>query len=84
MVISLMCGGDGLADIIGRKFGSAKLPFNRSKSWAGSFAMFAGKSLYITLLYIALLARASQSIGPAELSQLGGSVHTFFPYMQRH
>ena len=43
MVISLMCGGDGLADIIGRKFGSAKLPFNRSKSWAGSFAMFAGK-----------------------------------------
>lgn len=42
MVISLMCGGDGLADIVGRKFGSAKLPFNRTKSWAGSLAMFAG------------------------------------------
>ena len=43
MVLSLMCGGDGLADIIGRKFGTAKLPFNMSKSWAGSAAMFAGK-----------------------------------------
>jgi len=43
MVLSLMCGGDGLADIIGRKFGTAKLPFNTSKSWAGSAAMFAGK-----------------------------------------
>ena len=43
MVLSLMCGGDGLADIVGRKFGAAKLPFNKSKSWAGSLAMFAGK-----------------------------------------
>jgi len=43
MVLSLMCGGDGLADIICRKFGNANLPFNTSKSWAGSAAMFAGK-----------------------------------------
>lgn len=45
MVIALMCGGDGLADIIGRKYGSAKLPFNRSKSWAGSLAMFSGQQM---------------------------------------
>lgn len=38
-----MCGGDGLADIIGRRFGgNAKLPHNSNKSWAGSAAMFAG------------------------------------------
>lgn len=42
MVLSLMCGGDGLADIIGRKYGTAKLPFNKAKSWAGSLAMFIG------------------------------------------
>ncbi|KAL0024202.1 hypothetical protein WJX77_007139 [Trebouxia sp. C0004] len=53
MVLSLMCGGDGLADIIGRKFGTAKLPFNTSKSWAGSAAMFAGGAV-TSLAFIAL------------------------------
>ena len=42
LVIALMCGGDGLADIVGRRFGSAKLPHNGNKSWAGSAAMFLG------------------------------------------
>lgn len=41
-VVALMCGGDGLADLVGRRFGSAKLPFNQNKSWAGSLAMFLG------------------------------------------
>ncbi|CAH9137557.1 unnamed protein product [Cuscuta epithymum] len=36
----MMCGGDGTADIIGRRFGSAKFPYNQQKSWAGSIAMF--------------------------------------------
>ena len=42
VALSMMCGGDGLADIVGRRLGSAKLPFNERKSWAGSIAMFAG------------------------------------------
>ena len=42
LVIALMCGGDGLADIVGRRFGSVKLPHNGNKSWAGSAAMFLG------------------------------------------
>jgi dolichol kinase len=38
-----MCGGDGLADIIGRKWGGTNpLPWNPGKSWAGSAAMFFG------------------------------------------
>jgi phytol kinase len=46
VAISLMCGGDGLADIIGRRFGSTnKLPFNKSKSLAGSLAMLVGGTL---------------------------------------
>jgi phytol kinase len=40
--LMLMCGGDGLADIIGRRWGKARLPFNERKSWIGSAAMFLG------------------------------------------
>ena len=43
VAISLMCGGDGLADVVGRKLGRGNpLPFNPSKSVAGSLAMFLG------------------------------------------
>ncbi|KAI4329605.1 hypothetical protein MLD38_027974 [Melastoma candidum] len=34
-----LCAGDGLADIIGRRFGRHKIPYNSNKSWAGSIAM---------------------------------------------
>uniref|UniRef100_A0A803MIR2 phytol kinase n=1 Tax=Chenopodium quinoa TaxID=63459 RepID=A0A803MIR2_CHEQI len=30
----------GIADIMGRKFGYVKLPYNQKKSWAGSISMF--------------------------------------------
>jgi phytol kinase len=42
VALMLMCGGDGLADILGRRFGSLKLPWNRDKSWMGSLGMFLG------------------------------------------
>lgn len=42
VALMLMCGGDGLADIIGRRWGKHKLPLNPNKSWAGSAAMFGG------------------------------------------
>lgn len=38
--LAMMCGGDGVADIIGRRFGSLKIPYNQQKSWAGSISMF--------------------------------------------
>jgi phytol kinase len=38
----ILCGGDGLADLVGRRYGRRKLPHNPEKSWAGSGAMFAG------------------------------------------
>lgn len=40
--LMLMCGGDGLADVVGRRWGRARLPFNPGKTWAGSLAMFLG------------------------------------------
>jgi phytol kinase len=42
MALMMMCGGDGLADIVGRRWGVHKLPLNPEKSWAGSAAMFGG------------------------------------------
>jgi phytol kinase len=42
LALMLMCGGDGLADVVGRRLGQARLPFNTAKSWAGSAAMFVG------------------------------------------
>ena len=40
--LMLMCGGDGLADIFGRAWGTTKLPWNKGKSWIGSLGMFLG------------------------------------------
>ncbi|KAJ6409340.1 hypothetical protein OIU84_008934 [Salix udensis] len=34
-----LCAGDGMADIVGRRFGRRKIPYNKNKSVAGSAAM---------------------------------------------
>ncbi|XP_068652146.1 probable phytol kinase, chloroplastic [Aristolochia californica] len=50
--LSMMCGGDGFADIMGRNFGSVKLPYNKEKSWVGSVFMFiSGFSVSMLMLY---------------------------------
>lgn len=48
--LSMMSGGDGFADIVGRRYGSLKLPFNKKKSWAGSVAMFISGFLLSALM----------------------------------
>lgn len=56
VALMLMCGGDGLADILGRKYGTMKLPWNREKSWIGSLGMFIGGwifSMIILAIYVA-------------------------------
>lgn len=40
--LMLMCGGDGLADILGRGLKSPGLPWSRNKTWFGSLGMFLG------------------------------------------
>lgn len=55
--LMLMCGGDGLADILGRKWGIQKVPWNNGKSWAGSLGMFLGGwSLSILTIWIFTVA----------------------------
>ena len=52
--LSLMCGGDGLADIVGRRLGKGNaLPWNADKSAAGSAAFFLG-GFGFSMAYVAL------------------------------
>lgn len=56
IALMLLCGGDGLADVIGKRLGTIRLTWSRQKSWAGTLAMFAGGwvlSLFILAVYIA-------------------------------
>ena len=43
VAVMLVCGGDGFADVVGRRLGSTfgHLPWSPRKSWAGSAAMLA-------------------------------------------
>ncbi|SRR5581483_3527191 len=48
--LMLMCGGDGLADIVGRRVASPKIPWSREKSLAGSISVFAGGWLLTAII----------------------------------
>ena len=52
--LMILCGGDGLADIFGKKFGKRKVFWSKEKTWFGSLAMLFGGftlSLAITALF---------------------------------
>lgn len=53
--IATLCAGDGFADIVGRKYGKLKLPYNSDKSYIGSVAFFMLASLASTV-YIAIFS----------------------------
>lgn len=42
IALMLMCGGDGMADLVGRRWGRRPLPWSPSKTWLGSLGMFTG------------------------------------------
>ncbi len=56
VALMLMCGGDGLADILGRRIASNHLPWNKAKSWAGSIAMFSGGLFTAAIILAVFLA----------------------------
>ena len=56
VALMLMCGGDGIADIVGRKIASPKLPWSREKSLAGSLGVLLGGfglSALVLAIYVA-------------------------------
>jgi phytol kinase len=55
--LMMMCGGDGIADIAGRRVRSPKLPWSREKSAAGSLSVFLGGwvlTMVIFVIYVAV------------------------------
>lgn len=68
LALTIMCGGDGLADLIGRARGSARLPWSARKSWAGSAAMFIGGLAFglVFLIVFDRLGRFTPSLAPGE------------------
>lgn len=56
IALMVLCGGDGFAEIIGRRFGKSKIPWSKTKSWVGSLGMFTGGwslSLIVISIFIA-------------------------------
>jgi phytol kinase len=85
VALMLMCGGDGLADMTGRRWGNAKLPWNADKSWMGSLGMLLGGwilSVGILAVYIAagVYARPLEKSLPAlTLIALAGTFVEMLP-----
>lgn len=61
--LMMMCGGDGIADIIGRRVRSPKLPWSREKSTAGSLSVFLGGWL-LTMFIFAIYVWVGAFVGP--------------------
>jgi phytol kinase len=49
--LMMMCGGDGIADVVGRRVDSSKLPWSPEKSVAGTLSVFAGGWLTTILVF---------------------------------
>ncbi len=57
IALMMMCGGDGIADILGRRLASPRLPWSNQKSLAGSAGVFFGGlilSTVILAIYVAV------------------------------
>ena len=63
LALMLMCGGDGLADIMGRGIRSPKLPWSRDKSVAGSLGMLLGGWVLATFILF-IFVRVGAFPGP--------------------
>jgi phytol kinase len=50
VALMLLCGGDGLAEVVGKRFGTVRLPWSKEKSWAGMIAVFVGGWLLSVLV----------------------------------
>ena len=66
IALMLMCGGDGLADILGRRWGTVHLPWNQQKTWAGSMGMYLG-GWFFALAIMAIYIAAGIFPGPLQL-----------------
>ena len=85
VALMLMCGGDGLADVVGRGLKSPKLPWSKNKTWFGTLGMFVGGwALAAFVIWIYILAGAfpgsfTGNLLPITLIALAGTVVESLP-----
>lgn len=71
VIIGILAGGDGLADIIGRTWGKRKFGWGGAqKSLLGSIGMFAGSFIFSFLLILAFTTKGSADLGAMMLPLL--------------
>ena len=84
--LMLMCGGDGIADLVGNAVKSPKLAWSREKSVAGSLAVFFG-GFILAAIILGIYAAAGVFPGPVSgyllplgLIALAGTAVESLPY----
>ncbi len=86
IALMMMCGGDGIADIVGRRIASPKLPWSREKSIAGTLGVFTGGWLMsFAIIFIYILAGAfpapfTNYLFPITAIALAGALVESLPY----
>lgn len=86
VALMLLCGGDGLADVVGKRLRSAVLPWSPKKSVAGTMSVFLGGALFslvILGIYSALGAlpgTLSSYMLPVFLISLAGMAVESLPF----
>ena len=56
IALMMMCGGDGIADVVGRRIPSPRLPWSRDKSIAGTLGVFIGGWIMSSILIYIFVA----------------------------
>ncbi|MFN8386463.1 MAG: phosphatidate cytidylyltransferase [Anaerolineales bacterium] len=84
--LMILCGGDGIADIVGRRVNSPKLPWSREKSVAGSLSVFLGGwllTMFIFTIYVwigAFSGPTTRFVVPVSLVALGATLIESLPF----
>jgi phytol kinase len=84
--LMILCGGDGIADIVSQRIKSPSLPWSREKSVAGSLSMFAGGWI-LSMLIFAIYVWNGTFSGPLSIfllpvtwMALGGTLIESLPF----
>jgi phytol kinase len=56
IALMMLCGGDGLAEILGQRWGQKKIFKNRNKSWVGSAGFYMGGWLLAVMVMAVFIA----------------------------
>lgn len=84
--LMIMCGGDGIADLVGRRLNSPKLPWSPEKSVAGSLSVFIGGwvlTMMIFAVYVwigAFTGPMTRFILPVTLVAIGATLVESLPF----